>query len=158
SGQSSPTSLAVGLGGLLLAFRALQRLAASMVHLAGAAIAWTQVAPLFRAAARSELPGSPDVLLTSAPARTWSTADQTVIDAHDLVFRYHERGEPVLQGVNLHLRVGDRLLVEGPSGGGKSTLASLLVGLRVPESGLLLLDGLDRQTLGSEGWRWRVVT
>src|SRR5262249_24566493 len=48
---------------------------------------------------------------------------------------------------------GDRLLLEGPSGGGKSTLAALLLGLRQPESGLVLLGGLDRQTLGATGWR-----
>ena len=47
-------------------------------------------------------------------------------------------------------------MLEGPSGGGKSTLASLIAGLRQPESGLLLASGLDRHTLGSSGWR-RVV-
>jgi len=64
----------------------------------------------------------------------------------------------VLRGCSLTVRSGDRLLLEGASGGGKSTLASLLVGLRVPQSGLLLLRGLDRQTLGDEGWRQRVVS
>jgi len=63
-----------------------------------------------------------------------------------------------LKGCSLSIRSGDRLLLEGSSGGGKSTLASLLVGLRVPQSGLLLLRGLDRQTLGEEGWRQRVVS
>src|SRR5439155_18436584 len=62
-----------------------------------------------------------------------------------------------LRGGNLRVCAGDRILLEGPSGGGKSTLASLLVGLRLPQSGLLLLQGLDWQTLGSEGWRRRVV-
>jgi ABC-type bacteriocin/lantibiotic exporter with double-glycine peptidase domain len=52
---------------------------------------------------------------------------------------------------------GDRVLLEGPSGGGKSTFASLLVGLRVPQAGVLLLDGLDRRTLGPDGWRRRIV-
>jgi ABC-type bacteriocin/lantibiotic exporter with double-glycine peptidase domain len=80
------------------------------------------------------------------------------MEAHDLVFRYQDRGEPVLRGCSLTVRSGDRLLLEGASGGGKSTLASLLVGLRVPQSGLLLLRGLDRQTLGDEGWRQRVVS
>lgn len=32
-----------------------------------------------------------------------------------------------------------------------------MIGLRQPESGLLLLDGLDRQTLGADGWRQRVA-
>jgi ABC-type multidrug transport system fused ATPase/permease subunit len=63
----------------------------------------------------------------------------------------------VLQGCDLQIYAGDRILLEGPSGGGKSTLVSLLIGLRHPQSGLLLLRGLDRQTLGTEGWRRRVV-
>jgi ABC-type bacteriocin/lantibiotic exporter with double-glycine peptidase domain len=52
---------------------------------------------------------------------------------------------------------GDRLLLGGPSGCGKSTLAAVLAGYRLPEAGLLLLGGLDRATLGAEGWRRRVA-
>jgi ABC-type multidrug transport system fused ATPase/permease subunit len=48
-------------------------------------------------------------------------------------------------------------LLEGPSGGGKSTLTSLLTGLRTPEAGVLLLRGLDRSTFGTSGWRRRVT-
>jgi ATP-binding cassette subfamily B protein len=158
SGLGSPTLLAVSLGGLLLAFRALQKLTTGLSHLAGAAIAWTQVAPLFHAAARPQVQGSPDFALVSGSSRTRFKSEQTVIEAHDLIFRYRDRGEPVLKGVNVRVRAGERLLLEGPSGGGKSTLASLLTGLRFPESGLLLLDGLDRHTLGAEGWRRRVAT
>src|SRR5207248_2728368 len=80
-----------------------------------------------------------------------------LLEAHDLSFRYREAGEPVLRGCHLQIREGDRLLLEGTSGGGKSTLASLLTGLRAPASGLLLLGGLDRQTLGARGWRRRVA-
>jgi ABC-type transport system involved in cytochrome bd biosynthesis fused ATPase/permease subunit len=58
----------------------------------------------------------------------------------------------VLRGVDLTIHHGDRILLEGSSGGGKSTLAALLVGLRKPESGLLLLNGLDRPTLG-DNWQ-----
>ena len=63
----------------------------------------------------------------------------------------------MLRGCSLRVYRGNRLLLEGPSGGGKSTLASLLTGLRAPESGLLLLEGVDRQTLGVDGWRRRIV-
>jgi ATP-binding cassette subfamily B protein len=58
----------------------------------------------------------------------------------------------VLQGLDLRIESGERILLEGPSGGGKSTLASLLVGLRRPDSGLLPLNGLDRHTLG-DAWQ-----
>jgi len=42
----------------------------------------------------------------------------------------------------LRIQAGERLLLEGPSGGGKSTLGAVFTGLRDPSSGLLLLHGL----------------
>jgi len=50
------------------------------------------------------------------------------------------------------------VILEGESGSGKSTLASLLVSMRTAESGLLLAGGLDRHTLGLEGWRRRIAS
>ena len=125
--------------------------------LAGAALAWQQAAPLFHAAARPEAATTPT--LTRLPAGSAAGAGDTapILEAHDLVFRYRDRGEPVLRGCSLRLCPGERLLLQGPSGGGKSTLVALLTGLRQPESGLVLLGGLDHQTLGAEGWRRRVV-
>jgi ATP-binding cassette subfamily B protein len=52
---------------------------------------------------------------------------------------------------------GDRILLEGPSGGGKTTFASLISGVRQPNAGLLLVNGLDRQTLGTTSWRKAVA-
>jgi ABC-type multidrug transport system fused ATPase/permease subunit len=154
--QGLNITLAISLGGILLAYRALRRLSLGLISLADAVISWQQVAPLFKAAGRSQLQGSPAVAFS--PAVQGDDRDHAVMEAHDLVFRYQERGEPVLRGCSLTIRCGERLLLEGSSGGGKSTLASLLVGLRVPQSGLLLLHGLDRQTLGEQGWRQRVVS
>ena len=152
--SGSPTAaLAVSVGGLLLAYRAFRRLSSGMWNLTEAAIAWKQVKPLFEAAAREETPGSPALApMSSAVER------ETVIEARDLVFRYPHQPEPVLQRCNLSIAAGDRLLLEGPSGGGKSTLASLLTGMLRPESGLLLARGLDRQTLGAQGWLRRVAS
>jgi ABC-type transport system involved in cytochrome bd biosynthesis fused ATPase/permease subunit len=79
-----------------------------------------------------------------------------VLEASDLQFRYRERAEPVLRGCSLRLRQGDRVLLEAPSGGGKSTLVSLLNGLRSPDAGLLLLHGLDQHSWGAHGWTRRV--
>ncbi len=155
--QGLNITLAISLGGILLAYRALKRLSLGLISLADAVISWQQVAPLFKAAGRSQLQGSPAVAFTPA-AQSDNGGDNAVMEAHDLVFRYQDRGEPVLRGCSLTIRRGERLLLEGSSGGGKSTLASLLVGLRVPQSGLLLLHGLDRQTLGEQGWRQRVVS
>ena len=63
SDQSAPVALAVGLGGTLLAYRALHKLAAGLVHLTGAVLAWQQIAPLLAAAPRTEVMGAPDFAL-----------------------------------------------------------------------------------------------
>jgi len=155
SGTASPAALAVALGGMLLAYRAFRRFTAGVSFLAGAAIAWKQAAPVFRAAARPQSIGSP--AFAFAPPAGSASVGREFLDGHALSFRYRDRSEPVLHGCNLRVRHGERLLLQGPSGGGKSTLASLLTGLRIPDSGLLTLDGLDRQTIGVDGWRRRVV-
>jgi ATP-binding cassette subfamily B protein len=153
TGSGSAAALAIGIGGILMAYRGFKKLTAGLWYLAGAGISWDQVAPLFRAAARTSTSGSTDLSLTSSK----NGKDRTVLEANNLVFRYRDRGEPVLQNCSLRVSAGERILLEGPSGSGKSTLAALLTGLRNPESGLLLAGGLDRQTLGSAGWR-RMVT
>jgi ABC-type bacteriocin/lantibiotic exporter with double-glycine peptidase domain len=63
----------------------------------------------------------------------------------------------VLENCSFQIASGDRILLEGPSGGGKSTLVSLLTGLRRPQAGVLLLRGLDRSTFGTSGWRRRIT-
>jgi ATP-binding cassette subfamily B protein len=149
AGPEATAGMAVGLGGVLLAQQALKRLVAGASQLAGAGIAWNQVAPLFHAASRTDSTGSAGAEAADSP--------DVVMQADDLEFRYRDRGEPVLQGVSFRIRRDDWILLEGGSGGGKSSLASLLAGLREPDSGLLLAGGLDRQTLGARRWRKRVA-
>ena len=148
---ASVSALAVSIGGVLLAYRAFRRLTSGMWNLTEAAIAWKQVAPLFEAASRAEISGSP------ALAHSQPESDRdTLVEARDIMFSYRHQPEPVLRRCSLSIRTGDRVLLEGPSGGGKSTLASLLTGMLRPDSGLLLARGLDRQTVGTSGWLRRV--
>jgi ATP-binding cassette subfamily B protein len=148
-GVSSPASVAIAVGGILLAYRAWKRLAAGTWQLAGAAVAWQRTAVLFNAAARPELPGSLSAI---------EFGEQSpVVEARDLLFRYHDRAEPVLRGVNLRIAPGDRAILEGSSGGGKSTLVSLLAGVRQPTSGRVLMRSLDRTALGAAEWRRRLA-
>lgn len=155
--RSSPVNLAIALGGILLGYRAFTRLSRGLWNLADAAISWKQVAPLFRAAARPQVVGLP-LLRSSSTGPPAHENGHKLVEAHELIFRYQDRGEPVLRKCSLSMGVGDRILLQGPSGGGKSTLASLLVGMRTPQSGLLLLEGLDWPTLGMDGWRRRIVS
>ncbi|MGA2880053.1 MAG: ABC transporter ATP-binding protein [Bryobacteraceae bacterium] len=148
-GDASPARIAIAVGGTLLAYRAWRRLAAGAWQMAGAAVAWQRTAVLFRAATRQELPGALNIDL--------SKTSPLVVDARDLVYRYSDRTEPVLRQANLGIAVGDRLVLEGASGGGKSTLVSLLAGVREPNSGRILIDGFDRPTLGAAEWRRRLA-
>jgi ATP-binding cassette subfamily B protein len=149
AGGSSTPRIAIAVGGMLLAYRALKRLVSGAWQVAGAAVAWERVSTLYHSATRPEILGSPGVLPSADAA--------AVVDARDLVYRYHDRQEPVLRGCTLRISRGDRVMLEGPSGGGKSTLVSILAGLREPNSGALLLDGLDLRTLGSERWCQRIA-
>ncbi len=147
-GAASTARIAIAVGGMLLAYRALKRLSAGAWQLAGAAVAWERVSILFRSATRPEILGSPIAPVVGTTA---------VIEARDLVYRYTDRNEPVLRGCSMRIAAGDRVVLEGASGGGKTTLVSLLTGLRLPNSGRLLADGFDLHTLGSERWRKRIA-
>ena len=52
-------------------------------------------------------------------------------------------GERVLKGVDLSIPDGKLIVVTGPNGGGKTTIAKLIAGLEKPDSGRILLDGED---------------
>lgn len=149
-GSATTPALAVSLGGILLASRALGSVGGGVTAVARAGIAWKQVGELFAAAAR---PHEPTPYYTAKAFDDPATGIPlgNLIDASRLTFRHAPNMPPVLNNIDLTIRHGEHILLCGDSGGGKSTLASLLAGLRQPDSGLLLLGGLDRHTL-AEGW------
>lgn len=155
SGTASPASLALALGGMLAAFRGFGKLSEGFAHLSGAWIGWEQVSELFRAASRSRGRGG-----SVSPARDSGGGRgprAPIVQARRLVYRHRQRPRPALADCSLEIRPGDRLLLDGPSGGGKSTLAAVLSAVRRPDSGLLLLHGLDLHTLGPDAWRRRIA-
>lgn len=166
AGSTTPALLAVSLGGVIYATQALAKLTGSVQSFSGLLIAWRQVGPLFRAAERPRELQAFDTIaqnLQKSPApvqkfiRSGPQGTQPLLLGREISFRYQPTAKPVLEDCNLEIYSGDRILLEGASGGGKSTLASLLTGLRSPERGSLLLWGYDRQILGTEEWRRRVV-
>ena len=155
-GGTTAASLAVGLGLTLLASGALAKLAASLTTLVDAAVSWRQVAPLLQALRSPEQLGHVEVAGESV-ARMREPRSGPLVTAQDLGFRFPGRADAVLTDCKFRIGPGDRIHLTGPSGGGKSTLVSLLTGLRSPDSGLLLLQGLDRATLGTKTWRKRIA-
>jgi len=146
---AAPSALASSIAAVILAHRALRGFGLGLADLGGAAVAWTNLRPLFAAAAEPARHGA-----ASVPARE---RHAVVLDARELSFRYGGRGTPVLRRCSVAIRERDRILIEGGSGSGKSTFAALLAGLRSPDSGLLLAGGVDRQSLGDDRWRRRVA-
>ncbi|MDR3642733.1 MAG: ABC transporter ATP-binding protein [Candidatus Doudnabacteria bacterium] len=65
-----------------------------------------------------------------------------VLDFVDVHFKYPD-GKEVLHGINLKLQRGKTYALVGPTGGGKTTTASLMARLYDPTGGQVLLDGSD---------------
>ncbi|MET7617035.1 ABC transporter ATP-binding protein [Streptomyces sp. NPDC005408] len=66
------------------------------------------------------------------------------------VTKHYRRGKEqvtALDGVDLVIEDGGRLVIQGPTGGGKSTLLQMLGGLDRPTTGSVMLDGTDLATL-----------
>jgi ATP-binding cassette subfamily B protein len=149
---TTSATLAISVGGILLASQSLSHLVTGISSFISVIVTWKQVGPLFNAAARGQNRlGSPSILPVA-------NTNQPILSAQNLIFRYRPDANPIWLTFNLKIYPGERLLLEGPSGGGKSTLAALLAGLRFPESGQLLLWGIDQQSLGIETWRRKIVT
>ncbi|MEU7717762.1 ABC transporter ATP-binding protein [Streptomyces tibetensis] len=66
------------------------------------------------------------------------------------VTKHYTRSKDTVQaldGIDLTIPDGDRLVIQGPTGGGKSTLLQMLGGLDRPTSGQVVLDGTDLAAL-----------
>ena len=158
-GDVSGVSLAISIGGIVLASRAFATLAQGASHLAAAWIAWENVRPLFRAAQRRPVAGAPGYGFFPLPgSAAEATAGGEVLEVSRVDFSYRDRSEPVLKQCSLTIARGDRVLLEGASGSGKSTLAAVMQGRHRVDGGLVLLRGRDRFTLGDANWRQLVAT
>jgi len=71
--------------------------------------------------------------------------NNTVIDAHDISRIFNPDTIPVVavNHVHLHLERGEFTALVGPSGSGKTTLLNLIGGLDRPDSGTIVIDGVD---------------
>lgn len=89
-----------------------------------------------------------DILNTPAeaefsPSRSALPQIRGHVSLDHITFRYRPGSREVLRNVNLDVEPGEVLGIVGPSGSGKSTLTKLVQRLYVPESGRVLIDGID---------------
>jgi ABC-type multidrug transport system fused ATPase/permease subunit len=98
-------------------------------------------------------PGEPE---SGSETRHALSAANVVFE--DVRFTYPARPDvPVLRGVSLQAKAGERIALVGPSGAGKSTIVSLVLRFYDPDSGRILLDGRDERDLDLASVRSRVA-
>ncbi len=89
-----------------------------------------------------DAPGAMDVL-----PRDWKT-----LTFDQVSFDYAE-GSRALDNVSFTVRRGETVALAGPSGGGKTTVTSLLLRFYEPSSGAIRLDGIDIRRFSLRAWR-----
>ncbi len=83
----------------------------------------------------------PDI--TDAPAATVLEKAKGDLEFRDVSFRYETENRNVLTHLDLKVKAGESIALVGPSGGGKTTLCSLIPRFYDTTSGTILIDGID---------------
>jgi ATP-binding cassette subfamily C protein len=78
------------------------------------------------------------------------------VNIKDLHFSYQD--EPILNGINLSIKAGEKIALVGASGGGKSTLIQALIGLYPPNKGMIYFNDIPSNQIGLEVIREHVAT
>lgn len=78
-----------------------------------------------------------------------TSASEALLTFKDVSFAY-PNGTEVLHQINFNLKKGKTYAFVGPTGGGKTTTASLISRLYDPSSGVVLLDGIDIRSFSAE--------
>jgi ATP-binding cassette subfamily B protein RaxB len=78
------------------------------------------------------------------------------IEVRNVSFRYAETEPYVLDNISFVIEPGEFMTIMGPSGGGKTTLVKIMLGLLPPTSGEVLIDGIPLAVLGPRAYREQI--
>jgi ATP-binding cassette subfamily C protein CydCD len=90
------------------------------------------------------------------PARPPAPRGGSAIRFEDAGFAYPGMRHPALEGVSLAIPAGATVAVVGPSGAGKTTLANLLLRFWDPDTGRVMIDGVDLREFELDHLRRRI--
>lgn len=96
-----------------------------------------------------ETPEAADEMPRADGAVTQSPA----IEVRNLRFRYSPQEPYVLDDVSFRIEPGESVAITGPSGGGKTTLINILLGILTPTEGEVLVDGVPVRGMGAAALR-----
>jgi ATP-binding cassette subfamily B protein RaxB len=91
------------------------------------------------------------------PGADRDTKFNGALELRNVFFRYSTSDPLVLNAVNLSIHPGAHVAITGASGGGKSTLAKIILGLVEPETGNLLADGMPLSQFGYRSFRSQIA-
>ena len=78
------------------------------------------------------------------------------IELDDVSFRYAHNEPFIFENISLKIAPGEFVALVGPSGGGKTTLMNVMLGLLKPERGVVKIDGQPLATFGLQSWRAKI--
>jgi ATP-binding cassette subfamily B protein RaxB len=78
------------------------------------------------------------------------------IELRNIIHAYGPHDPRVLDNVSLHIKQGEHVAITGSSGGGKSTLVRIILGLVDPDEGEVLIDGIPLKKYGRRSYRENV--
>ncbi|MFJ4842989.1 thiol reductant ABC exporter subunit CydD [Streptomyces sp. NPDC088746] len=79
------------------------------------------------------------------------------LELEGVTVRHQGRAEPSPDAASLVVEQGETVALVGPSGVGKSTLLSVVLGFTAPDEGRVRVDGTDLSALSPERWRERIA-
>jgi ATP-binding cassette, subfamily B, bacterial CvaB/MchF/RaxB len=79
------------------------------------------------------------------------------IELRNVSFQYAETEPFVLEDISFTIEPGEFITIMGPSGGGKTTLVKIMLGLLEPTRGEVLIDGIPLTTIGRRAYREHVA-
>ena len=91
-----------------------------------------------------------------APDAVELTNPQGKIEFKDVWLTYHT-GKTVLRGLSFKIKPGEKVLITGPPGSGKSTILKLIARFYTPQKGSVLIDGIDVRKIKTESLRKTVA-
>jgi ATP-binding cassette, subfamily B, bacterial CvaB/MchF/RaxB len=97
----------------------------------------------------------PDLARPSVP-EAYRRPLRGAVEVRDLSFRYGDDEPFVFENACFSIGQGEYVAITGPSGGGKTTLVKVLLGLLQPSAGEILIDGMPLRQFGVRSFRDQV--